>query len=362
MRRALALLVATLVAAGCSGSGSGQREVRDRDPEVTSTRAPTTTTATASVAPPTSVRFTEVGRADQPVALRWCEGYQRPLVVEQPGKVRELGTGNVVLDLTARVKSGGEQGLLGLACRGDRLYVSYTNLEGDSRVDEVRPGGARRTLLAVDQPAANHNGGNLEFGPDGKLWLGLGDGGGADDQFDNAQEPGEVLGSMLRLDVDVANPKPEIMVKGVRNPWRWSFDRATGELWIGDVGQDQVEEIDRLPAGFSPVVNLGWPAFEGSVRFRKDVAVPADVVQPVFEYGRSDGQAVSGGYVYRGRAIPGLVGRYLFTDTYRPTLRVLDGPKLGQIPGGMVSSFAQDPNGELYVLSLAGGVYRIDPA
>lgn len=343
-----AATVLLLVLAGCS-SGSSHENGRQ------TTQTVTRSTDAASVA----IRLTEVGRASQPTAMIWCAGRADPLVAEKGGRVRELG-GDTVLDLSGEVSTGGEQGLLGIACRDDLLYVSYTNRAGDTRVEEVTPDGGRRGLLAVDQPAANHNGGNIAFGPDGRLWLGLGDGGGRDDRYGNAQESGELLGSMLRL--DPAEPSPEIVVKGARNPWRWSFDRATGELWIGDVGQDATEEIDRLPAGVSGA-NLGWPAYEGSTRYRDDVASPADPVMPVFEYGRDEGQSVVGGFVYRGRAIAALVGHYVFADTYAARIRLLDdGRELAAVPGGLVSSFAEDPAGELYVLSLDGGIFRLDPA
>jgi glucose/arabinose dehydrogenase len=363
VRRLAALVL--LVATSCA---SGHEDGAPSATTVTRTTETTSTAAAPSPAPEVSledvaIRLTKVGQAAQPTALAWCDGRARPLVAEKAGRVRELGGDDVLVDLTRDISTGGEQGLLGVACRGDRIYVSFTNGSGDSRVLEVAPDGGRRQLLAVDQPAGNHNGGGIAFGPDGLLWLGLGDGGGGNDTFENAQEPGEVLGSMLRL--DPADPRPEVMAKGLRNPWRWSFDRETDDLWIGDVGQGRIEEIDRLPAGFRDA-NLGWPAFEGTRRNRTDVEVEG-AVEPIFEYGRSDGQSVVGGYVYRGRAIAALVGRYVFTDTYQSRLRILDPDTrqvrdVGTVPGGLVSSFAEDLDGELYVLSLAGGIYRLDQA
>lgn len=362
--RPLALAGALVLLAAACSAGPGPDDGAPSDASETRT---TETTTTGPPAVPSldqaAIRLVKVGEASQPTALAWCEGRQRPLVAEKDGRVRELGGEDVLVDLTGDISTGAEQGLLGVACRGDRIYVSFTNRAGDSRVLEVAPGGRRRLLLAVDQPAANHNGGGIAFGPDGLLWLGLGDGGGGNDTFGNAQEPGEVLGSVLRL--DPADPRPQVMAKGLRNPWRWSFDRETHDLWIGDVGQGRIEEIDRLPAGFRDA-NLGWPAFEGTRRNRTDIDVEG-AVAPVFEYGRSDGRSVVGGYVYRGRAIGALVGRYVFTDTYQARLRVLDpGTRevrdVGTVPGGLVSSFGEDPAGELYVLSLAGGIYRLDPA
>ncbi|MCU1374450.1 MAG: hypothetical protein JWO68_1736, partial [Actinomycetia bacterium] len=228
--------------------------------------------------------------------------------------------------------------------------------------------GRGRNVLSIDQPAANHNGGNIIFGPDRKLWYGLGDGGGANDQFNNAQKTTDLLGDMLRFD-PTSTARPEVVITGLRNPWRFSFDRATGDLWIGDVGQGTIEEVDKLAAGKIAGTNLGWPAFEGTNRFRKDVAAPPGAVPPVFQYDHGEGQSIAGGYVYRGTAIPAVVGAYLFADTYTARLRaiVVQGTKtvahrdLGAVPGGLVSSFAQGPGGELYVLSLAGGAYRLDP-
>ncbi len=158
-------------------------------------------------------------------------------------------------------------------------------------------------------------------------------------------------------------------MSGVRNPWRWSFDRATGDLWIGDVGQGEIEEVDKLTPDQIEGANLGWPAFEGTKRFRRDVPPPAGAIMPVHQYVHGDGQAVVGGYVYRGTKIPAMVGAYLFADTYKGGIRsiVVEGTKvtaqreLSGVPGGQIVSFAEDPAGELYVLSLSGGVYRLDP-
>ena len=237
----------------------------------------------------------------------------------------------------------------------------------------VRPA---TSVLAVEQPASNHNGGHLVFGPDGLLWIGLGDGGGGGG--DTSQDTNDLLGSILRIDPRPAdgrpyrtpgdNPfargggRPEIAVYGLRNPWRFSFDRATGDLWIGDVGASAIEEVDRLPAGRILGANMGWPVFEGTRRNRSGSA-PPNAVGPVFEYGRSEGQSVVGGHVYRGNAIPALRGAYLFADTYAARLRAiaLDGDRvvsernLGAVPGGLVSSFAEGADGEVYVLTSETG-------
>lgn len=357
------MVAMALLLAACGGGDD------DATTTTTTAEAPTSTETTAVPAPPVpdldavELTLTEIGQFDQPTTMTWCG--EVAYVAEKGGTVRRFDDREVVLDLP--VSSGNEQGLLGIACdpADGTFYASYTDRGGDSMLVQLQIDGpsdlAPATLLRTEQPAPNHNGGHIIFGPDGLLWYGLGDGGGANDQFDNAQDPGERLGSIVRL--NPVSPTPEIVLKGVRNPWRFSFDRETGDLWIGDVGQGQREEIDLLPAGAIDGRNLGWPAFEGTRRHRDDVAPPPDAVPPVLEYGRADGQSVVGGYVYRGSEIPALRGAYLFTDTYAPVLRAfhVSGAerRFGEVPGGLVSSFAEGPDGELYVLSLEGGIYRI---
>jgi glucose/arabinose dehydrogenase len=238
-------------------------------------------------------------------------------------------------------------------------------------------------VLVVDQPFANHNGGDLAFGPDGFLYIGLGDGGGAGDPFGNGQSLQTLLGKMLRIDprrsggapytVPPSNPfvgdpgaRPEIWAYGLRNPWRFSFDRATGDLWIADVGQSNLEEIDRQPASSRGGENYGWSAFEGSVPLGGSPA--GEVVSPVFEYDHTGGVcAVAGGYVYRGSAIPALDGAYLFADVcvgQVTWLRLTEGGVEHATIGTPLSgpaSFGEDADGELYVLTLAGPVYRLLP-
>ena len=235
----------------------------------------------------------------------------------------------------------------------------------------------------MDQPYSNHNGGNLVFGPDGYLYIGLGDGGSGGDPHGNAQSLGTLLGKMLRIDprpsgdspygippdnpfVDTQGARAEIWAYGLRNPWRYSFDRSTGDLWIGDVGQSAWEEVDRQPASSDGGENYGWNVREGSHPYA-DGSAP-DAVDPVYDYPHSDGGCVvTGGYVYRGAAIPDLVGAYVFADFCLGTLEVLrhDGDTAVVTDLGptvqAVSSFGEDAAGELYVLSLAGGVYRVVP-
>jgi glucose/arabinose dehydrogenase len=347
---------------------------------------------------PSSVdaRLEPVITLERPVAMASRAGDEQLYVAQQGGLVVAFGDDQpgrrVVLDLTDPTEASGEQGLLGLAFSPDgrRLYVNFTDLAGDTHVVEYAMAGERadpgsaRELLSVDQPFANHNGGDLAFGPDGFLYIGLGDGGGAGDPFGNGQSLQTLLGKMLRIDprssggapytVPSSNPfvgdpgaRPEIWAYGLRNPWRFSFDRATGDLWIADVGQSSLEEIDRQPASSRGGENYGWNAFEGSVPFSGSSSA-GGVVSPVFEYDHTGGVcAVAGGYVYRGDAIPALDGAYLFADVCvgRVTwLRLTeDGVEHGTIgsPLSGPASFGEDADGELYVLTLAGPVYRLLP-
>ena len=368
MRR-LAVAVLVLLAGACGDD--------DEPPAATSTSttrptsaAPTSTTATSVPWPP-PLRLEQVAPVRGALALTTCADDDRLFVATKDGRVVTLPGEELAVDLRGEVSTGGEQGLLGVACDpdGERLYLSYTDRDGDTRLDVLdRRTNERRQLFGYDQPASNHNGGNILFGSDGKLWLGLGDGGGSGDTFGNAQDPSDPLGDLVRFDVEAHEPQPELVASGLRNPWRFSFDRETGDLWIGDVGQGEVEEIDLLPAGRIEGANLGWPALEGTRPFRGDP--PAGAVPPVFEYGRSEGQSVVGGYVYRGRSIPGLAGTYLFADTYTARIRALrvEGNRVIEhrdlelpVPGGLVASFGEDPAGELYILSGAGAVYKIVP-
>jgi glucose/arabinose dehydrogenase len=317
-------------------------------------------------------------------------------VADKWGKVMVIRGGRLdpVLDISGQVSTGGEQGLLGLAFSpdGNFLYVNYTDRNGETNVVEyamdlavARPSSARRVLF-IDQPFSNHNGGDLVFGPDGYLYIGMGDGGSGGDPLGNGQNLQTLLGKMLRIDPRPAdggayrippdNPfvgrpdrRPEIWAYGLRNPWRYSFDRETGDLWIGDVGQSAREEVDFEPAGSNGGRNYGWNLMEGTIRQSENL--PAGLVTPIYEYETGSGGtcAIVGGYVYRGTAIPALQGAYLFSDNCAGQIRALRvrGGKvvqqraLGQEVGGL-ASFGQDQDGELYALSLAGGVYKILPA
>ena len=305
----------------------------------------------------------------------------RLYVVEQRGTVRVVERGRVrqgfFLDVRSRVTAGGEQGLLGLAfdpkyATNHLVYVNYTDTNGDTRVVRYATDGRRvrrstaRLLLRVDQPYANHNGGNLEFGPDGFLYVGLGDGGSGGDPENRAQDMRTVLGKMLRIDVRRPGSPAEIVALGLRNPWRYTFDRLTGDLYIGDVGQGDVEEIDVAPRGSAGLVNYGWDVYEGSRTFEDKEPGPGRLVYPVFEYTHASGCSVVGGFVYRGQARPGLRGRYVFGDYCSGTvwaMRVVNGTRRWvrvqpfKIPA--LTSFGEDAAGELYATSHEGTLYRL---
>ncbi|MFD4699707.1 PQQ-dependent sugar dehydrogenase [Streptomyces niveus] len=341
-----------------------------------------------------AVALTEVATAQNPIA-----GAAGPddtvWIAERAGTVRVLtdqGLGQPVLDISDETTTTGERGLLGVAFAPDlaHFYISFTNLEGTSTIDEfaVQDGAlqpdTRRTVLTQTQPYENHNGGDIKFGPDGYLYIALGDGGAGGDPHGNGQKLDTLLGKILRIDpagaepyaipsdnpfVDDPNAKDEIWSYGLRNPWRFSFDSGTGDLLIGDVGQSDWEEIDWAPASSEGGENYGWASMEGTHPFRGGTE-PANHVPPVFEYDRNGlGCSVTGGYVYRGDAIPDLQGQYVYSDYCDGTLRTLkieNGAVTGQgdlaVNGGEVISFVQGGDGELYVLGLGGSISRIDAA
>jgi glucose/arabinose dehydrogenase len=383
-RRALPLLVALLVTGACDGGGDGGDGPAGRRATST-TAAPgggaSTTAARPSRPPegpaagkPPELRLQSIGTLDQPLALAASARDGDLYVAEKEGRVKRRAGGawRVVLDLSGSVATRSEQGLLGLAIApgGAHAYVNYTNREGDTRVVEYAIGddgtfdtGSARELLAVDQPFANHNGGEVVFGPDGALYVGLGDGGGQGDPDGNAQNPGVLLGKIVRIDVRVPRPRAEVWALGLRNPWRFSFDRESGDVWIGDVGGSVLEEINRSPAG-AKGVNYGWDRMEGTHRTGEGPP-PDGHVPPVHEYARQAGNcAVTGGYVYRGRAIAGLRGFYLFGDFCRGEVHALRADRPGDAtPLGLhvpsLASFGEDGEGELYVLSLQGDVSKV---
>jgi glucose/arabinose dehydrogenase len=312
-------------------------------------------------------------------------------VLEQPGRVVRVREEErqTVLDLRDRVKTGAEQGLLGLAFHPDfatdrRLYLHWSDPHGDTRVAEFRAGPdgvidprPLRELLFQEQPEENHNGGQLAFGPDGRLYLGLGDGGGAFDPNRTAQDPESLLGKVLSTDVEAAEPRWRVVLTGLRNPWRFSFDAALGEIWVADVGQDDVEEVNRvLLEPDEPPKNLGWSAYEGTLRVEEEGAHELDrtgeLIWPVVSYGHDErgGCSVTGGVVYRGTALPGLSGRYVYGDFCTAALWSLEGT-----PGGraadvrreaakvpQLTHIGTDGDGELLFASATGSIYRAVPA
>ena len=339
---------------------------------------------------------------NKPVALVFLEdsdvnGY----VVEQPGRivaVSEVGeswSAKELLNIEGRVNDlGREEGLLGLALDQEfessgYVYVNYT-ASGPRRTvvsrfsvspndHSVADAGSEMVILEVGQPYSNHNGGHLQFGPDGFMYIGLGDGGSAGDPRRNGQNMGTLLGSMVRIDVSNLdesgtyaipgdNPfvqsegaRSEIWAYGLRNPWRYSFDRVTGELWAADVGQNEKEEVNLIQSG----LNYGWNIMEGTACYgsRSDGCDQEGLESPILEYGREDGCSVTGGYVYRGRGVSWLIGKYIYGDFCSGKIWSLDrdtGQTAELIDSRLkISSFAEDPLGELYVLSLDGGVYAI---
>lgn len=365
-------------------------------PEPSETPAPRTDT----------ISFEEVaGGFDQPLYVTGAgDGSGRLFVLEKTGRahvVAEGQRGSVFLDLSEVVSTDSEQGLLGIAFPPDfaesrTLYVSYTRRDGASVLSRFREGPAgglpstEEVLLTVDQPYKNHNGGMIEFGPDGYLYYGLGDGGSGGDPQGNGQDLTTLLGTMLRINVTAAhtraadapyavpadNPfvgrsdaRPEIWAYGLRNPWRFSFDRATGDLWIGDVGQNAWEEIDFQPADSAGGENYGWNVYEGTHTYPPGEPEPVDAAgftRPVFEYDRTEGKSVTGGYVYRGSAIPWLAGTYVYGDFVDGRIwgltRAADGGVENRLLAQthfQISSFGEDDDGELYVVDYAGGIYRI---
>jgi glucose/arabinose dehydrogenase len=311
-------------------------------------------------------------------------GDPRLFIVERTGRVLIRRGGRILrrpfLDLRGQVSTGSEQGLLSIAFAPDyatsrRFVVNYTNPAGDTRVvlyraragdPDAADQASRRVLLRIDQPYSNHNGGQVQFGPDGLLYVGTGDGGSAGDPEERAQDPASPLGKMLRLDVEDPSPRVETYAIGLRNPWRFSFDRATGALWIGDVGQGAREEIDRLEPDAPAGANFGWDVYEGSSPFEPDGLALADTVRPVAEYSHDEGCSVTGGYVYRGEDVPALRGQYVFADYCSSTMWRMPArggsPRRLPFPGPpALASFGEDARGELYVTSLEGGVWRFVP-
>ena len=309
------------------------------------------------------------------------DGSGRLFVVEQPGVIRVWSNGALratpLLDIQSRVRYSGEMGLLGLAfprgfAQKRYFYINYVNRQQETIVARVRltadenvaDSANEQVVLRVRQPYANHNGGQIAFHPkDGLLYVGMGDGGSANDPQKLSQNPASLMGKMLRFDTEgSANPQPEIWSSGWRNPWRFSFDRETGDLWAGDVGQNRWEEIDFEPFGAPKGLNYGWSLMEGhACQDDRNCETRTDLVRPVFVYGRSEGCSVTGGFVYRGSQYAELRGTYLFADYCNGNVWGYKGGAAVRFAatGQQVAAFGEDEAGELYLVNIDGVVSRI---
>lgn len=434
MRRSILIVFFILLLAACSSSTdeisqpseTGLALLTDTVPasaKPTPTASPLPPTATWTQSPPPTETAqptstpTQASALPDPALVEWqpvVSGMQRPVavmsanddidrlfVVEQAGAIRIIQDGlplpTPFLDIQTQVgSSGNEQGLLGLAfhpryMENGYFYINYTDLNGDTVISRFQvsstdlnladPGSETRLLL-ISQPYRNHNGGVLAFGPDGYLYLGLGDGGSAGDPENNAQTLDSLLGKILRLDVDGGEPylappqnvfspgqRPEIWAYGLRNPWRFAFDRLTGDLYIGDVGQNQWEEINFLPADSPAGMNFGWKYLEGNHEYGANPP-PAGLtfVYPILEYSHAQGCSVTGGVVYRGELLPDWNGVYIYGDYCSGLVWGAMRDQQGQWQQtllfenvGLISSFGEDQAGEVYLVDLAGTIYKLAP-
>ncbi|HEX2205305.1 MAG TPA: PQQ-dependent sugar dehydrogenase [Longimicrobium sp.] len=349
------------------------------------------------------LRLVEVARGlEGPVHVAAPAGDARVFVVEQPGRIRVIENGALLptpfLDIRGRVSSGGERGLLSVAfhpryAENGFFFVDFTDTGGDTRVERFRVGADRnradpasaKLILTVDQPYSNHNGGQIAFGPDGKLYVGMGDGGSGGDPHGHGQDATTLLGDLLRIDVDAGDPygippgnpfagptpgRDEIWATGLRNPWRFSFDRETGLLYVADVGQGAWEEVNVVPAAQGGL-DYGWNVMEGAHCYRASSCPRDGLTLPVLEYSHDGGAcSVTGGHVYRGDAIPAIRGHYFYADYCAGWVRsfrhaggeAVDRRSwtLGEL--GNVTSFGEDGAGELYLATADGRVLRFAPA
>jgi len=410
-RPLLALVSLALVVAACGEPGERESPPASPLPSPTATAAPTTLAPESpspnlSALPSDPGGSPDLGRVsvaleviveglDAPVGMAAVPGSDRLLVIEQAGRIREIRDGRLVeravLDLGDRITSGGERGLLGIALQPDfpddpRLYLNYTDRAGDTVVSELRMDergtidpATERVLFAIDQPYANHNGGALAFGPDGFLYVATGDGGSAGDPQGNGQRLDTLLGKILRIDVEAGietpytipadNPfaadpaaRPEIAHWGLRNPWRMAFDATTGDLWIGDVGQDRFEELNVARAG-ELGLNFGWNRMEGAACFEPAEGCDRDgLTPPVATYAQDRGCSVVGGPVYRGDRIDALAGAAVFADVCSGLVFAVPAAATGPVDpvvlietGRRIASLGVDQDGELLAVDLGAG-------
>lgn len=335
-----------------------------------------------------------------PVYLTAIPDDDRLFIVEQRGTIRVVDGGQLLptpfLDISDKTDPNGEQGLLSMVFHPDyeannQFFVNYTDLSGRTVVERyhgveqsnVADASSAFTIITVDQPFGNHNGGQLAIGADGMLYIGMGDGGSGGDPQGHGQDTSTLLGAMLRLEIDNQTPyaipsdnpfasgggAPEIWAFGLRNPWRFSFDRGNQDLYIADVGQNRVEEIHVAPLGAAGL-NYGWNTLEGTECFGGGSCDMTGLELPAHEYLHPDGCSITGGYVYRGTRIPSITGHYFYSDFCTGWIRSFrySGGEATEhtewdVPNvGAITSFGEDARGEMYVLTGSGTVYRIDPA
>ena len=397
--RYVAIYLLALAPAGFAGCTEDEKE------QTMATQPAASTPRDEPLAPAQErrVRLLPLGNFDQPTYLAAPRGDRRRFVVERAGTIRVVEGGRVLerpfLDISDRVTTGGESGLLSMAFAPDyassrRFYVYYTDRQGFLQIDQFRAAAgapnradasSRRSVMRVPHPRSNHKGGQLQIGADGMLYAGFGDGGGGGDPDENAQNPSRILGKMIRIDprpeggysVPADNPfrgrsgaRPEIYAYGLRNPYRFSFDRRRGHLVIGDVGQDAIEEIDYVPGGSGGRpprggYNFGWDVFEGRSRYEGGSA-PGHL-PPVIQHSQDAGFcSIIGGYVMRDRSLGrGWTGRYVYGDYCEGTIRVArlrrpTAPRSGtRLHVDGLVSFGEDGRGRVYAISLNGPVYRI---
>jgi glucose/arabinose dehydrogenase len=376
--RSLAVLAALAVALLASGCASDAQEAAETDPAET---APAETGAVLGAQAAEAAQFRPRRVASgfsQPVFVTGAKGETgRLYVVEQTGRIvvlRNGRRGGTFLDIRRLVTAGGEQGLLGFAFHPrypqvKKAYVQYTARNGSTQVMEYRVASGRMTgprrLFSSADPYGNHNGGMLAFGRDGRLYFTMGDGGAAGDPENRSQNPRSLFGKLLSI--NVATKALRIEAYGLRNAWRFSFDRANGDLYVADVGQNAIEEVNYLPARFSGTPNFGWDVYEGRSSFERKPLGPGKLVQPVAQYTHANGCSVTGGYVYRG-SNRSLRGRYLYGDycsgivwSFKIAKGKATGLRRERFRVERLTSFGEDAAGELYAVSHGGTIYRLTP-